>query len=154
MKHKLMEAMRLREHSRELSGRVELDDGYLGGVRSGGKTGRGSENRVPFVTAVQTTGSDEAQLVGMAQLPFTSDANTEFINKRLVRLLAVVSDGLACFTVAADAGAHEVGCQSGPWKSRRRVRFNCLEFPRWVGQTRLGVHLGRLLATHFRHSSP
>jgi hypothetical protein len=31
---------------------VQLDDAYLGGERSGGKPGRGSENKVPFVAAV------------------------------------------------------------------------------------------------------
>ena len=61
--------MRLREGSRRLSGRVELDDGYLGGQRTGGKPGRGSENKVPFVTAVQTTESGAAQLVCLAQVP-------------------------------------------------------------------------------------
>ena len=55
MKHKLMEVMRLREDSRQLTGRVEIDDAYLGGERSGGKRGRGSENKVSFVAAVQTT---------------------------------------------------------------------------------------------------
>jgi ribosomal protein L37AE/L43A len=55
IKHKLLEAMRLVEADRQLTGRVEIDDAYLGGQRSGGKTGRGSENKVPFVAAVQTT---------------------------------------------------------------------------------------------------
>ena len=32
MQHKLMEVMRLREDARQLNGRVELDDGYLGGA--------------------------------------------------------------------------------------------------------------------------
>ena len=107
MKHKLMELMRLREGSRRLSGRVELDDGYLGGVRAGGKPGRGSENKVPFVTAVQTTESGEAQLVCLAQVPFTKPAVAAFVGQRLVRPLTVVSDGLACFTVSAQAGVHE-----------------------------------------------
>lgn len=31
MKHKLMEVMRLREEPRQLVGRVEIDDAYLGG---------------------------------------------------------------------------------------------------------------------------
>ncbi len=34
MKHKIMEAMRLREADRQLHGRVEIDDAYLGGERS------------------------------------------------------------------------------------------------------------------------
>jgi transposase-like protein len=55
IKHKLMEMMRLREDSRRLTERVEMDNAYLGGERSGGKVGRGSENKVPFIAAVQTT---------------------------------------------------------------------------------------------------
>ena len=42
LKHKLMEVMRLREDSRQLIGRVEIDDAYLGGERAGGKRGRGT----------------------------------------------------------------------------------------------------------------
>jgi len=107
MKHKLMEVMRLREHSRQLSGRVELDDAYLGGRRRGGKAGRGSENKVPFVTAVQTTESGEAQFVCLAQLPFTKTALQPFVEQHLVRPLTVVSDGLSSFTIASRAGVHD-----------------------------------------------
>ena len=46
--------MRLEEESRRLTGRVEIDDAYLGGERSGGKNGRGAENKEPFIAAVQT----------------------------------------------------------------------------------------------------
>jgi hypothetical protein len=52
MKHKLMEVMRVREDDRLLDGRVEIDDAYLGGERSGCKAGRGSEKKVLFVAAV------------------------------------------------------------------------------------------------------
>src|SRR5918993_2273911 len=46
MKHKLMRAMALREAAKpKLSGRVELDDVYLGGERQGGKRGRGKRGR-------------------------------------------------------------------------------------------------------------
>jgi len=50
--HKLMQAMSEREDRYVLEGQVQLDDAYLGGERSGGKAGRGSENKVPFVAAV------------------------------------------------------------------------------------------------------
>ena len=40
VKHKLLEAMRLVEADRQLTGRVEVDDAYLGGQRSGGKSAR------------------------------------------------------------------------------------------------------------------
>ncbi|MEX3583588.1 MAG: hypothetical protein VB137_15425, partial [Burkholderia sp.] len=37
IKHKLLETMWLREERRRLDERVEVDDAYLGGERSGGK---------------------------------------------------------------------------------------------------------------------
>ena len=44
-----MQAMRLAdEDGRELDGRIEIDDAYLGGELSGGRTGRGAENKVPL----------------------------------------------------------------------------------------------------------
>ena len=39
--HKLMQAMVEREARYSLSGQVQIDDGYLGGERSGGKAGLG-----------------------------------------------------------------------------------------------------------------
>jgi Zn ribbon nucleic-acid-binding protein len=53
LKHKLMQVMTQREQARRLDGRVEIDDAYLGGERPG-KRGRGSENKIPFIAAVQT----------------------------------------------------------------------------------------------------
>lgn len=108
MKHKIMEAMRQAEEDRQLTGRVEIDDAYLGGQRSGGKTGRGSENKVPFVLAVQTIGiNDKPDLVCIAQLPFRRQAIAEFCARHLVRPLTIVSDGLDCFAEASVAGVHQ-----------------------------------------------
>lgn len=126
MKHKLMEVMRLRESSRRLSGRVELDDAYLGGERSGGKPGRGSENKVPFVAAVQTSECGHAQLVCLAQIPFTKSALQSFVDHSLVRPLTVVSDGLACFTVSAKAGVHERIVTGGGKASVANLKFKAI----------------------------
>ena len=62
IKHKLLEVMRQREDVRQLTGRIEMDDAYLGGERHGGTVGRGSENKVSFVAAVQTTESGQPHL--------------------------------------------------------------------------------------------
>lgn len=105
VKHKLMQVMALREESRQLTGRVEVDDAYLGGEHSGGKTGRGSENKVPFIAAVQTTEDGRPHLACFAQRPFTKESFAEFMAKSLMLPLTVVSDGLGCFTVTPQFGA-------------------------------------------------
>lgn len=97
--------MALAESQRKLSGRVEIDDAYLGGQRSGGKAGRGSENKVPFVVAVQTTEDGRPHLACLSARPFTKASLEDFIATSMALPLTVVSDGLGCFTVAASMGA-------------------------------------------------
>jgi len=46
IQHKLMQVMAEREECYVLEGKVQVDDVYLGGERTGGKVGRGSENKV------------------------------------------------------------------------------------------------------------
>ena len=45
MKHKLKQVMLERDAGKPLTGRIELDDAYLGGERTGGKRGRGPPAR-------------------------------------------------------------------------------------------------------------
>jgi hypothetical protein len=68
--HKLMQAMADRETRYVLDGQVQVDDAYLGGERSGGKVGRGSENKVPFVAAVSL--SDEGHPLRVKLTPVSS----------------------------------------------------------------------------------
>jgi transposase-like protein len=54
IKHKLGQVMLERDAKKQLSGRIEIDDAYIGGERSGGKRGRGAAGKTPFVAAVET----------------------------------------------------------------------------------------------------
>lgn len=54
MKHKLMQVMKERDDSQPLTGVIQLDEAYWGGEHHGGKRGRGSPNKVPFIAAVAT----------------------------------------------------------------------------------------------------
>lgn len=101
VKHKLLDVMAEREDTRVLDGRVEIDDAYLGGERAGIR-GRGSENKVPFVVAVQTTDEGQPVFVCMKRLPFTKEAITRWANRTLAASAQVVSDGLVCFAVLKD----------------------------------------------------
>lgn len=126
LKHKLMEVMRLREQDRQLTGRVEIDDAYLGGERSGGKVGRGSENKVPFIAAVQTTDDGQAVLACLCPMPFTTQAVTEFAARSLARPLTVVSDGLPCFLATDKAGVHERVVTGGGKASTKLRQFKAV----------------------------
>ena len=55
IKHKLMQAMMERDATKRLTGRIEIDDAYLGGERNGGKRGRGAPGKTPIVASVETT---------------------------------------------------------------------------------------------------
>jgi len=117
MKHKLMEVMREREDSRQLVGRVEIDDAYLGGERTGGKVGRGSENKVPFVAAVQTTPDGQPQFVCLRQQPFTNEEVAVFAARSIAPSATVVSDGLWCFGAVQIVGAEHERVVTGGGKA-------------------------------------
>lgn len=127
VKHKLMQVMMLREQGRRLSGRVEIDDSYLGGQRAGGKPGRGSENKVPFVAAVQTTEDGRAERVCLSLRPFTSESLQEFAAQSLARPLTVVSDGLGCFAaMARQAGVHDRNVTGGGQAAAKHPKFTAI----------------------------
>ncbi len=107
IKHKLMQAMWVRESGRRLDGRIELDDAYLGGERPG-KPGRGSQNKVPIVAAVQTDAAGRPMLACLRAQPHRSKDVCEFARRHLTASATVVSDGLRCFVNVKSVGAaHE-----------------------------------------------
>jgi transposase-like protein len=69
IKHKLGQVMLERDAERLLAGRVELDDAYLGGERLGGKRGRGSPGKTPFLTAVETTPEGKPVRLKLCRVP-------------------------------------------------------------------------------------
>jgi hypothetical protein len=68
---------------------------------------------VSIVPAVQTTEDGQAVTACLALQPFASEAVSDFAAKSLVRPLTVVSDGLACFIAAEQAGVHQRIVTSG-----------------------------------------
>jgi transposase-like protein len=127
LKHKLMEVMRLREQDRQLTGRVEIDDAYLGGECQGGKPGRGSPNKVEFVAAVQTTESGQPVLVCLSKRPFTKESIKEFAAKSLAAPATLVSDGLGCFTAVRGTGIlHEPHATGGGAASAKHPSFQAV----------------------------
>lgn len=105
VKHKLMQVMYEREETTKLHGRVEVDDAYLGGEHPGGKAGRGSENKVPFIAAIQTNASNNPIYAVFQQVKsFNLNEVASWAKRSLVPDTVVVSDGLGCFTAVNEAG--------------------------------------------------
>ncbi|GAC1503615.1 MAG: IS1595-like element ISXca4 family transposase [Steroidobacteraceae bacterium] len=103
--HKLMQAMAQREERYVLGGQVQVDDAYLGGERSGGKVGRGSENKVPFVAAVSLSDEGHPLRAKLTPVPgFTLKSIAHWAKDQLAPGSTVFSDGLACFSAVTEAG--------------------------------------------------
>lgn len=87
--------MATREERNYLEDKVQVDDAYLGGERTGGKVGRGSENKVAFIAAVFLTEDDRPLQVRLTPVPgFTLKTISAWEKDRLAPGSAVFSDGL------------------------------------------------------------
>lgn len=108
IKHKLMQVMFERERTTRLFGRIEVDDSYLGGVKPGGKAGRGSENKVPFIAAVQTDDKNHPLYAVFSKVrAFTNKEVEAWASRSLIPKSTVVSDGLLCFQSVKSAGCFQ-----------------------------------------------
>ena len=142
MHHQIVRAMAQRDDVHRLGGQVQLDDAYLGGERAGGKPGRGSENKVPFVAAVSL--SDEGRPRHLKLTPvagFTHEAIGQWACAHLHSGTRVASDGLACFTAVREAGCEHQHTVVGNAKPRDLPQF------KWVN-TVLGNLKTSLSGTH------
>jgi hypothetical protein len=107
-----------------LAGTVQLDDPYLGGERAGGKSGRGSENKVPFVAAVLLNEAAHTMPIKLNLVGgFTWTAVGNWAKASLEPGTLVVSDGLGCFAAVADAGCNHLPLVVGALKPRDLPQF-------------------------------
>ncbi len=110
-----------RDAAKPLTGRVEIDDAYLGGKRTGGKRGRGADGKTPFVAAVETTDDGKPVRLKLRRVTsFCAQAIATFAKTSLTPDCAVLSDGLRCFGGVTAAGcSHQVIVTgSGPAAAR------------------------------------
>ena len=126
VKHKLLEAMHQRESVRVPRGVVMADDAVLGGVHSG-KPGRGSENKAPFMAAVELNEEGHPQHVRFDAIDDLKGATlTDWARSALHPAVHLVTDGLASFGAAGAVVAAHGSIIIGPRKS------SALEPFRWV----------------------
>jgi transposase-like protein len=142
VKHKLMQTMLERQQDKKLQGRIEMDDAYLGGERSG-KRGRGSENKMPFIAAVETTDDGKPVQIHLRRVNgFRTKEIEAYANASLMPNSHVISDGLACFVGVAAAGFEHTAIVTGGGKGCVQI-----EAFRWVN-TLLGNVKNALTGTY------
>jgi transposase-like protein len=113
LKHKLMQVMHEHQRHQPLSGRIELDDAYLGGERAG-KRGRGSENKIPFIVAVETTQDGRPMKVHLRRVRgFRKTEIARYAQANILPGSEVLSDGLSCFAGVAAANCSHTALITG-----------------------------------------
>jgi len=96
MKHKLMEAMWVRERTRTLRGTVQVDEAFLGGQASG-RDSLGRKGKVALLAAVSAAPDGKAAQVCLSQQPATGEDVVVFCLNILEPGSVVVSDGAPSF---------------------------------------------------------
>jgi ISXO2-like transposase domain/Transposase zinc-ribbon domain len=121
MKQKIMQVMHEREAKQPLSGRVEIDDAYLGGARSGGKRGRGAAGKTPVVAAVETTAERRPRKLKLLPVKgFRKREVEKLAREHLAPGSTVVSDGLSCWAAVREAGCDHFPMVTGSGRQAAR----------------------------------
>lgn len=158
VKQKLMQVMLEREEKTVLSGRIEVDDAYVGGERHEGKRGRGAAGKTPFVVAVMTN-PDHPDSVLHMRMKALKHVNTrelrEWFASGFVKGSKVLTDGLSAYNfLDGDGFEHEAHVMPGGWRSGKHPLFpwvntvlgnlkgNLTGVTRWISR----AHLDRYLA--------
>src|SRR3954447_6535807 len=116
LKQKIMAVMTCREDAKRLDGRVEMDDAYLGGYRPG-KRGRGAAGKRPFVAAVSTSDDRRPREIKLLPVKGFREKEVEKLGgEHLFPASHPVTDGLSCWTVAAEAGLEHRAMVTGGGK--------------------------------------
>ena len=122
VKHKIMAVMARREGETALTGRVEMDDAYLGGVRSGGKRGRGAAGKTPFVAAVSTSPEGRPRKLKLAPVKgFRKREIARGAKHWLAPGAAVVTDGLGCWSALEEAACSHQAIRTGSGRQAARM---------------------------------
>jgi transposase-like protein len=90
--HKLRRSM-VRPGRDRLKGRIEVDESYFGAPESGGKRGRGTENKVLVIIAVEIN-DDKVGRIRIADIPdATQESIHSFIEETIEHGSTIISDG-------------------------------------------------------------
>ena len=99
-----------------------MDDAYLGGVRSGGKRGRGAAGKTPFVAAVSTSPEGRPRKLKLAPVKgFRKREIARGAKHWLAPGAAVVTDGLGCWSALDKIACSHQAIRTGSGRQAARV---------------------------------
>jgi len=128
MHQKIMHAMKMEEHNTHISGRIEMDDAYLGGKLKGGSRGRGSENKHPFVAAVSTDINSHPLKIKLVPIDsFTTKHISQWTVDHIEPGSHIVSDALHCFRGVEEQCSHEVHISSYLSDEEKDIHFKWVD---------------------------
>lgn len=124
--HKLAQVMMERDAQKPLSGTIEIDDAYWGGKKKGGKRGRGSENKTPFVAAIEKDTDNHPVHIKLSVVSgFKKKELKRWCERHLSSGSTVISDGLGCFAGIKEAGFdHKVVIVGNSKDPKKTSSFN------------------------------
>ena len=144
--HKLRRAM-VRPGRDKLSGYVEADDAYIGGEKEG-KRGRGSDNKILTVVAVEVNGKKLGR-IRISRIPDASgESLLRFVQNSVEKGSTVNTDGWQGYNGLTGVGyTHEVTIAKYVKKNDLlpHVHLIISLLNRWL----LGTHQGAVRAEHF-----
>ena len=82
--------------------RIEIDDAYIGGARTGEGTGRGRRGQTPFIIAVETSSDGRPLHTRLQVVRGFQAGETKRLCARVVAGTTVVSDGGQWFRCIAE----------------------------------------------------
>ena len=147
MLHKLRRAM-VRPGREKLSGRIEVDETYIGGIKHGGKRGRGSENKVLVAVAVEISDNK----VGRVRFGIIEDATSEslhgFIEDAVEKGSTIVTDGWRGYSGLSTKGYfQEISEKKDDDNLLHHVHTTISLLKRWI----LGTLQGSCSREHLSH---
>src|SRR6202166_1847885 len=105
VQHKLMQAMIERDRRYKLGAggpRIEIDDAYIGGERTGEGTGRGRRGHTPFIVAIETSGGGRPLHARLQVVRGFQTGETKRLCTGVAAGTTVVSDGGQRFRCIAE----------------------------------------------------
>lgn len=152
--HKIRKAMVFPNRSK-LKGTVEVDETYIGSEENEGKRGRGTENKILVVIAVELEGEEKLRRklgrVRMSVIPDASGGSLKiFVANHIEKGSSIITDGWAGYTFLTSEGYQHTAIPKKRAKSEGKllphVHMVISLLKRWL----LGTHQGAVREKHLQ----